>query len=75
MFIFLCAAVVLAVSVFIYGYRSENRSRKTPKRTRCSVCGTTSVVWNNQFCSPQCEARLAKSMDDWHDRFEEMDEN
>ncbi len=73
--IFGCVAVALIVYAFVHGYRSTDSSGGKGKRTRCSVCGTASVVWNGQYCSPECESRLAKSMDDWHDRFEDMDKD
>ena len=41
-------------------------------RTQCSWCGTASVVCEGQYCSEACKEKLAKSMDDVHDRFEEM---
>ena len=46
---------------------------KDAPRTHCSVCGTASVKVDDQYCSDECKEKLAKSMDDWHDRFEEMD--
>jgi len=74
--------VVLIVYAFVSGYRSKETPSapadyKPPKRTNCSVCGTPlgAGAWGDQFCSPECEAKLSKSMDDWHDRFEEMDKD
>ena len=67
-------AVALVVYYIVYSNRiSHKAKRRTEPRTLCSVCGTPSVVWEGQYCSPECEARLAKSMDDWHDRSEESE--
>ncbi len=74
---FIIAFVVvgsLIVYHFIAGYRSVQKPVNSQNsRTHCSVCGTASVIWQGQFCSPECEARLAKSMDELHDHFEEME--
>ena len=53
---------------------TEKRYRPKNTRTHCSVCGTRSVVWEGQFCSPECETRLSKSMEATHDRFEDDSE-
>jgi len=41
--------------------------------TDCRVCGLSSVKpeYNNQYCSYECEQRMADSMDAWHDQFQE----
>ena len=41
--------------------------------TDCRVCaeGTAKPEYDNQFCSYQCEQRMADSLDAWHDQFEE----
>jgi len=72
--------VALIVYAFVSGYRSNVESspppvNTPPRRTHCSVCGTPLVSQEGQYCSTECEAKLAKSMDDWHDRFEEMDKD
>ena len=66
--VFCIAAVGLTTWAFISGYRSGDPS---PKRTKCSVCGSASLVVDGQYCSTECRDRLAKSMDDWHDQFEQ----
>ena len=69
-----CIAGALAIAVLVLALRlpSIRRDREN-RRKRCSVCGAPSVVWEGQYCSHECEARLAKSMDDWHDRFEDIE--
>lgn len=41
--------------------------------TDCRVCGigTAKPEYDNQFCSYECEQRMADSMDAWHDQFQE----
>ncbi len=69
----LCVAFVL-YTVFFYARRSSSRSGNDRQaRTHCSVCGAPSVVWEGQYCSPECETRLARSMDDMHDRSEDTE--
>ena len=40
--------------------------------TDCRVCGigTAKPEYDNQFCSYECEQRMADSMDAWHDQFQ-----
>lgn len=70
--------VIVVAMVIIYfqlrrNWPNRTQSKKEIVRTHCSVCGAKSVTWKGQYCSHECEARLAKSMDDQHDRFEDMD--
>lgn len=70
----LCIIVFIVVCVLFYRYRNLYISDKSKsRRTHCSVCGTKSVIFEGQYCSSECKSHLAKSMDDWHDRFEDMD--
>ena len=70
----LFTAGALVVAAILVGARLPKiRRDRENRRKRCSVCGAPSVVWEGQYCSHECEARLAKSMEDWHDRFEDMD--
>lgn len=41
--------------------------------TDCRVCGIGAAKpeYDNQFCSYECEQRMADSMDAWHDQFQE----
>lgn len=74
--IFLYVLFVLVFVTVASRYRAAAaQSKETWQRTQCSYCGSSSVAWDGQFCSYECEARLAKSMDAWHDRFEEMDKD
>ena len=69
-----CIAVALFIAAVFLGPRMRNiRRDRVNARKRCSVCGAPSVVWEGQYCSHECEARLAKSMEDWHDRFEDAE--
>lgn len=41
--------------------------------TDCRICGigTAKREYDNQFCSYECQQRMADSMDAWHDQFQE----
>lgn len=68
-------AGALITWAFVSGYRSYrppgSTPASTPKRTKCSVCGNPSIEVDEQYCSYACRDRLAKSMDDWDDQFEQ----
>ena len=68
--VFSLAAVGLTTWAFISGYRSAGPG-PSATRTKCSVCGAPELVVDDQYCSTACRDRLAKSMDDWSDQFDQ----
>ncbi len=69
----IAVVAVVALTIFALLFIGVAASRSAePRYTHCSVCGAPCVSWEGQYCSSECEQRLAKSMDDWHDRFEDM---
>lgn len=69
--LFCTVALGLATWAFVRGYQSPDSPVSTPTRTKCSVCGTSCIDVDGQYCSYECRDRLAKNMDDWHDQFED----